>query len=105
MTERAEPITPTVGQFVIVRADYDGWHLISVESVTAKQFKGKQDGTGWKRTISTTSIKYCGDEVSARKLHERLISSRAQFNDERNRSAERLKSRDEELIATATGEA
>ena len=105
MTERAEHITPIVGQFAIIRSDYAGWILVSVESATDKQFKGRQDGGGWKRTVSTSLIKYCGDEASARKLYERLISSRAQFIDEEQKAIERLKARDDVLIAAATGEA
>jgi hypothetical protein len=104
MTERAEHTAgPIVGQFAIIRADCVGWHLVSVESVTAKQFKGHQDGTRWKRTVSTSLVEYCGDEATARKLYARLISSRAQFNDENQKARDRLKARDDGLIAAATG--
>lgn len=100
--------TPVAGQFAVVKSEYQ-WELISVESVTAKQFRGVEAKYGYKRTISAEKCRYCGDEASARKLYERLISSQAQYNDERQKTADRRKTRDAELIAAAisraTGEA
>lgn len=94
---------PIAGQWAVVKSPYS-WGLYRVVSVTAKQFKGVDPVWGKREnTVQLYNCVYCSDEVSARKLRDQLISSEAQFNEERRKAGERRIKRDAELIEAAKG--
>src|SRR5687768_5698267 len=94
---------PKPGQFAVIISQFNKWDLIAVQSATTKQFEGVSVwyGGGYERTIPIRDCVYCGDEASARLLHERLVSSEAQRTDEQRKAGERCRARNELLIAAA----
>jgi hypothetical protein len=89
------------GDFVVVGRPYGRFAMVRVSKVTAVQFKASGEWSSRDSVYRTVDAVYAGPEAAAAKVLERLVSSRALYDDEKRKAGERLEKRQADIIARA----
>jgi len=89
------------GDWVIERGRFGGFECRQVIKVSKAVIFCSQVPYGGHRRIRIDEVLYSGDEATAKKMLERLVSSKSLYDDECRRSYQRRSKRDAEILGIA----